>query len=897
MAIFGTSKQEAIERERFLRAVLCEAAERIAALAGDVQLDASSGEQLMLRIVQAIQTLEKDTADAVTLAHRMGSSRTLGIANDRIAELADRSEAHASSMRSAISQVHEANAHGYSSIASVTSKIESIMLGAQSALETADAINAQSTVTEEEASTLDTALLRIHDGLTAVRQQSETINQYSDHLMTAARSNSGIARELASSFSQVTRMGTGTQDSIDQTSTAIEQLTRSMQHVAQDTDSLAAFSEQTHQSMSVMTAAIRSVASNIDSLSTSTEEVAASSEELSKSLIAVSGGIEETMNSAMSLAGNADELQRFAERSDISFRSTSEGIESISGTILEVSASVNGVAASAGSLAEAARNADLAGEDLATSVQHISDLVKDIERSAQERSNDARAGMELVKRVITDLSHIDSSMDESTDIMREVTRQSKEIGGIINTIEIIAERTNLLSLNASIEAARAGEHGRGFAVVAEEIRNLADRSSRATSEIAQIIHTLQSVMVAATDATTKARGLTAKAMQQSDAAIGGLETIVQRGDQQSALVAQIVDATQKHRYTSETLYQHHRILSDHTAAVHRSSTEQAQALQSAASELTQMASIFRTLTLENTEQTQRARSSAVSAQRLAQIARENSRAISEQLQSADQIMRAVVDLRKQTSEVNRSMSSQLRTTESVNEGARGVSAFAHKLSLATAEQMQTAQEISQATETLRALAVSTMDAIRNQEHAGVELLRIAESTEAAAGMVISALVDQEAALAGIHTATGDMRLLSERLATAVGAQIAMAQRMRDTGDLLKRESDDIGELLRRRSETLRGIDAAIDSLSQESAAIIELSLAIAHTSRQITRVITFVNTQLAEMEVRAAKQKDALPELLAAVDAVISRAEHAGSCMTDVRSIAATMQQHCVPAS
>src|SRR4051812_18405310 len=85
-------------------------------------------------------------------------------------------------------------------------------------------------------------------------------------------------------------------------------------------------------------------------------------------------------------------------------------------------------------------------------------------------------------------------MEQSSNVIREMGKRSDEIGTIVSTITILAERTNMLSLNASIEAARAGDAGRGFAVVAEEIRNLADRSAQATSDIAAIVRALQEVV-------------------------------------------------------------------------------------------------------------------------------------------------------------------------------------------------------------------------------------------------------------------------------------------------------------------------------------------------------------------------------------------------------------------
>jgi len=202
------------------------------------------------------------------------------------------------------------------------------------------------------------------------------------------------------------------------------------------------------------------------------------------------------------------------------------GVASVINSVLsDIRTLIDGFFSLSLSIIQASRKVGSTAETAVSSITEISKTVDEIAKGASDQAAEAQQGVQLVDKLSEQIDLVYQSysavMEETNNIhnlnevglqavnilreksnenfnstekifsvVEKLTNTTKEIGAFVQSIEDIAEQTNMLALNAAIEAARAGEAGKGFAVVAEEVRKLADQSRQSTEEIINLVNNI-----------------------------------------------------------------------------------------------------------------------------------------------------------------------------------------------------------------------------------------------------------------------------------------------------------------------------------------------------------------------------------------------------------------------
>ena len=284
----------------------------------------------------------------------------------------------------------------------------------------------------------------------------------------------------------------------------------------------------------------------------------------------------------------ANQLNGMLERFETVFRRVRDMSVTLEDTSSTLNSNSDQNVANADHLSE---NMDTVSTAMAQLQSASGDISSNVQTANSEVSDVNEQGQRLTQEVNSLNDQLENLKNVSTASARDVNDLSKQVDGIfsiLETIQGIAEQTNLLALNAAIEAARAGEQGRGFAVVADEVRNLAGKTQQSTEEIQTMIGGLKEGAersIKAMDNNTQATDTLAESLNDSNSKV--LE-LFQRLRAVNDMNSQIATASEEQAQVIENiskLVEEAKSLADNTSSAARSTGNQASSLNSASTTL------------------------------------------------------------------------------------------------------------------------------------------------------------------------------------------------------------------------------------------------------------------------------------------------------------------------
>ncbi|MCQ4288605.1 methyl-accepting chemotaxis protein [Pseudomonas stutzeri] len=191
--------------------------------------------------------------------------------------------------------------------------------------------------------------------------------------------------------------------------------------------------------------------------------------------------------------------------------------------------------------------------EMSATAQEVARHAAEAARAADAADHSAQQGECIMHSTIQTITDMRGEISNTAEVIRRLEADSGRIGKVLEVIRSIADQTNLLALNAAIEAARAGDAGRGFAVVADEVRTLARRTADSTTEIHQIIDTVQTGAVQAVRAIENGQSRSDEGVERVTEAGSMLQRITQEVEAIRDMNRQIATAAEEQTSVAEEI--------------------------------------------------------------------------------------------------------------------------------------------------------------------------------------------------------------------------------------------------------------------------------------------------------------------------------------------------------
>jgi methyl-accepting chemotaxis protein len=255
--------------------------------------------------------------------------------------------------------------------------------------------------------------------------------------------------------------------------------------------------------------------------------------------------------------GNYRKLQEYINNLGSSLeniiKEVTDSVAATASASSQISSSTEEMAAGAQEQSQQATEIAGAVEEMTKTIIETTKNAGDATEAAKNSGNIAHEGGKVVSETIKGMNRIAEVVKKSAETVQKLGQSSEQIGEIVQVIDDIADQTNLLALNAAIEAARAGEQGRGFAVVADEVRKLAERTTKATKEIAAMIKEIQRDTIGAVTSMEQGTAEVEKGKLLADKAGQSLDQIIDGAGQVADIIAQVAAASEQQSSASEQI--------------------------------------------------------------------------------------------------------------------------------------------------------------------------------------------------------------------------------------------------------------------------------------------------------------------------------------------------------